>query len=63
MDLQAEKIELAKLILNTNDIGLIKKARALFKNKDENWWDQVPPNVRQGINESIEQANRDEFIS
>jgi hypothetical protein len=63
MDIQAEKIELAKLILNTNDTGLINKIKSLFKDKDENWWDEVPVSVKQGINESIEQANRGEFIS
>jgi len=62
MDIQAEKIELAKLILNTNDQGLISQIRSLFKGTDENWWHQLPPHVQQGINESIEQANRGEFI-
>ena len=63
MDIQAEKIELAKLILNTNDIGIINQIKSLFKDKDENWWDELPASVKQGINESIEQANRGEFIS
>jgi predicted transcriptional regulator len=63
MDIQAEKIELAKLILNTNDIKLINQIKSLFKDKEENWWDELPASVKQGINESIEQANRGEFIS
>ena len=63
MDIQAEKIELAKLILNTNDIGIINQIKSLFKDKDENWWDELPASVKQGINESIEQAKRGEFIS
>ena len=63
MDIQAEKIELARLILSTNDTGLINQIKSLFKDKDENWWDELPASVKQGINESIEQANRGEFIS
>lgn len=63
MDIQTEKIELAKLILNTNDIKLINQIKSLFKDKEENWWDELPASVKQGINESIEQANRGEFIS
>lgn len=63
MDIQAEKLELAKLILSTNDKGLIDQVRSLFKAKDENWWNELPINVQKGINESIEQANRGEFIS
>ena len=63
MDIQAEKLELAKLILSTNDRGIIDQVRSLFKGTDENWWNELPAHVRKGINESIEQANRGEFIS
>lgn len=63
MDIQAEKIELAKLILSTDDTGIIKKVKALFKRKDEDQWNSLPASVRQSINESIEQANRGEFIA
>jgi hypothetical protein len=63
MDIQAEKIELAKLILSTDDKGLISQIRSLFKNKEENWWEEFPPSVKLGINESIIQADRGEFIS
>ncbi|MDB5123966.1 MAG: hypothetical protein JWP94_2095 [Mucilaginibacter sp.] len=63
MDIQAEKIELAKLILSTNDTGLINQIKSLFKNKEENWWDELPASVKRGINESIEQANKEEFVS
>jgi hypothetical protein len=63
MDIQAEKLELAKLILSTNDRGIIDQIKSLFKNTDENWWNELPANVRKGINDSIEQANRGEFIS
>ena len=63
MDIQAEKIELAKLILNTDDTRLINKIKSLFSDKEEDWWDRLPTHVKQGINESLEQANRGEFIS
>jgi hypothetical protein len=63
MDIQAEKIELAKLILSTNDTGLINQIKSLFKNKEDSWFIDLPEHVKQGINESIEQANRGDFIS
>jgi len=63
MDIQTEKIELAKMVLNTNDKVLIDKIMALFKEKEEDWWDELPANVKAGIDESIGQANRGEFIS
>jgi len=57
MDIQTKKIELA------NDIGLINQIRSLFKSKEENSWDKLPESVKQGISESLEQANRGEFVS
>ena len=63
MDIQTQKIELAKLVLSTNDKVLIDKIKSLFKGKEENWWDGLPVSVKQGINESMAQANRGEFIS
>ncbi len=63
MDIQAEKIELAKLILSTNDTSLINQIKSLFKDKGEDWWDELPAHVKQGVNDSVEQANRGEFIS
>ena len=63
MNKQAENIELANLILSTNDIGLIGQIKSLFKNKEENWWDDLPASVKLGINASIAQADRGEFIS
>ncbi len=31
--------------------------------KEENWWDDLPASIKSGINESIEQAEKAEFIS
>lgn len=63
MDIQTEKIELAKLILSTNDTSLINQIKSLFKDKEEDWWEELPASVKLGINESIKQADRGEFIS
>lgn len=63
MDIQTEKIELAKLILSTNNVSLINQIKSLFKGEEENWWDELSAHVKKGVNESIEQANRGEFIS
>ncbi len=63
MDIQAEKIELAKLILSTNDTGLLSTIKSLFKNTEDNWLDDLPQYVQEGVARSIEQADRGEFIS
>jgi hypothetical protein len=61
MDIQAEKNELAKLILSTNDLRLINQIKALFKNEEDNWWEKLPESVQSEINHSIQQADSTEF--
>jgi hypothetical protein len=39
------------------------KESSLFKDKHEDWWNGLPTYVRQDVNESVKQANSDEFIS
>ena len=63
MDIQAEKIALAKLILDTDDEGIISQIKLLFKTNDDDLWSDLPAHVKDGIKESIGQANRGEFIS
>ena len=42
MDIQAEKIELAKLISKTNDLEIIKQIKNLFKVKMKIGWTNYP---------------------
>lgn len=63
MDLQAEKIELVKLILDTEDRGLIKKIMALFKSKEEDFWETLPEHFKNGVRKSQEELKNGQFIS
>ena len=56
MNLHAEKIELAKMLLETEDKSLIKEIKALFKIREKNFWDELPHHVKDGIKRSKEQA-------
>lgn len=56
MNLQAEKIELAKLLLETDDKSLIKEIKALFKSREKDFWDKLPQQVKDGIKRGKEQA-------
>lgn len=62
MDIQAEKIELAKLILSTDDQSLISKIKALFTEADERWWEELPDTIKKEIRESVKQADNGEVI-
>ena len=49
MNLEAEKIELAKLVLETQDANLLLQIRGLFEDQDELTWDKLPEHVKDGI--------------
>ena len=49
MNLETEKIELAKLVLETEDANLLLQIRYLFEDQDELTWDKLPEHVKEGI--------------
>ena len=62
MDIQAEKIALARIILDTDDEDVISQIKALLQTNSELWGD-LPEHVAKGIKESIKQADRGDFIA
>ncbi|MCW3807031.1 hypothetical protein OM074_15445 [Marinilabiliaceae bacterium D04] len=63
MNLQAKKLELVQLILNTDRLSLLDKVSSLLsQEKEADWWDELPLSVQQSIDESIEQSDRGETI-
>lgn len=63
MNLQAEKIELVKLILDTEDTNLISEIKKLFKTRETDFWETLPEHVKAGVKKSQEQLRNGEFIS
>jgi hypothetical protein len=62
MNLQAEKIELAKMLLDTEDKKLIQQIRDLFKSKSKDFWEELPAHVKQGVERSRKQAAEGQLI-
>ena len=54
MDIQAEKISLAQLLLQTEDVTIIKKVKAIFNSKKEDWWDELNIAQKEAIEEGLE---------
>lgn len=63
MNLQAEKIELAKRLLDTNDLGLIQEIKAVFHKKEAEYWQALPDHVKQGIKRGQQQALENKLTS
>lgn len=63
MNLQAKKLELVKLILETEKPAVLAKVEALLKKEnDPDWWDEISEEERQALEESLAEADREELI-
>ena len=57
MDIQAEKIELVKQLLNTNNIEIIKSIKKLFAKEENDFWNELSASQQKEINEAIQQVS------
>lgn len=64
MNLQAQKLELVQLILNTDQPNILEWVSHILKQEKEiDWWDELPISVQQSIEAGIKEAERGETIS
>lgn len=54
MNIEAEKIELLKLILETEDEAIIQELKVVFKKTETDFWDELPDHVKERINRGLE---------
>jgi predicted transcriptional regulator len=62
MSIAITKVELAKRLLDTNDKGIINQIKAIFESHSENWWDELPDEIRNEVEKGIREADRGEGI-
>jgi hypothetical protein len=53
MDLQAEKIELVKLLLETESQDVIDEIKAVFKKQGNDFYDDLPQHVKDSIERGL----------
>jgi len=56
MDLQTEKIELAKRLLETEDEAVLLQIKEVFDNREKDFWNDLPEHVKAGIERGKKQA-------
>ena len=54
MDLQAEKIELMKLLLETDNEEIISQLKSVFRRKEYDFYDDLPEHVKKDIDAGLE---------
>ncbi|WP_348824265.1 hypothetical protein [Flavobacterium aestuarii] len=62
MDLNAEKLELIRKVLETDDIAILKKIRAIFEDKEKKVWEELTPEQQEEINIGIQNENRGDVV-
>jgi predicted transcriptional regulator len=63
MNLQAKKLELVQLILNTEKPSVLAKVEAVFKKeKGADWWDEISEAEKEEIGKGIAEADSGQLI-
>lgn len=62
MDIQAEKIELAKRLLDTEDKNVIDAIKSVFESFDSEEWGDLPDKVITDVKESVKQIHMGQGI-
>jgi len=56
MDIQSEKLELVKRLLDTDDELVLQQVKDIFANHEKDFWNDLPEHVKTGIERSRKQA-------
>ena len=63
MNLQAKKLQLVQLILDTEKPAVLAKVEAVFrKEKGADWWDEISEAEKNAIEESLAEADSGQLI-
>lgn len=64
MNLQAKKLELVQLILNTEKKAVLEQVEALLKKGgDSDWWEELSEPEKETLKDSIKEADEGKLIS
>jgi predicted transcriptional regulator len=62
MSISENKIELVKLLLETEDLYILDQIKNIFENREKDFWLDLPEKIKEGISKSIGQAESGELI-
>jgi hypothetical protein len=63
MNIQAEKLEIMKMVLETNDPGILDSIKKLFKKEvHTDFWETLSQDQKEEIEQGIEEIERGEIV-
>lgn len=63
MTIETLKLDLARKIIDTNNLQLINHIRAIFETAQENWFDELPIEIQNSVSIGLKQSENNEGIS
>ena len=62
MDIQTEKLELMRLLIDTESEEVINELKSVFIKKGYDFWDDLPDNVKENIAISLKQVEEGKLL-
>lgn len=62
MDIEATKLELMQLLLQTEEEDVLVRLHKVFEEQSSDWWLHLSAEERKEIQEGIEEADKGEYI-
>jgi predicted transcriptional regulator len=62
MDILLEKLELIKMLADTDNPAIIKSVRKILKKEKKDWWGDLTDAQKEEIEEGERQIERGEFV-
>ena len=62
MDIQSEKLDLIKMLLETNDKSIIEAVKDILKSEKKEAWKKLTPEQQEEINIVIQKENRGDIV-
>lgn len=63
MDIQLEKLELIKIIAETEDVSLIKSLKKLLKKEKKDWWNELSDEQKSDIEQGERDFENGDFVT
>ncbi len=63
MDIQATKLELMQLLLNTKKEKVLERIKEVFEQEEVDFWDELSLEDKAAINEGLEQLDNGKHVS
>jgi len=61
MNISNLKLNLAKKIINTDDKEIIKYINAIFEGQSENWFEELPSEIKESLERGMAQSKKKEI--